>query len=95
MSHITQLSPTPRSVITLGHMSKEPLIGPSSELVDRFEPHDHILPGLRTACSVMTVPGVGGEGRGVPGVGAGRWVPGGCYTGYQPAADFEAYLMNY
>ena len=43
MSGITQLSPTPSSVITLGHTSNVPLIQPPSELVDRSEPHDTIL----------------------------------------------------
>ena len=61
---ITQLSPTPRSVITLGHTPKQPLIGPRSELVDGFEPHGYI-PLVRAAAGCMTaVRGGGGCTRG-------------------------------
>ena len=44
---ITQLSPTPQSVITLGHSPNVPLMRPASELGDGFEPHGHIPPGNR------------------------------------------------
>ena len=66
------------SVISLGQLVKQPLIGPSSELVDGSEPHDHIYPRVLTA----RVDDDGGvDGRGVPGVGRlGGYQEG--YTGY-------------
>ena len=79
---ITQLLSTSRSVITLGHNVKQPLIRPSSELVDGYEPHDLIYSGymtVRQLCDAGTC-SVGWEG--VPGVGAG-WVGTRVgYTGY-------------
>ena len=33
-------------------------------------------------------------GQGCTRGGAVGWVPEGCYTGYQPEAEIEAYLMN-
>ena len=51
MRGITQLSPTPGSVITLGHSANVPLIRASSELSYRLEPHDHICSAVHAACS--------------------------------------------
>ena len=39
------------SVITLGHMVKQPLIRPPSELADGSEPHGLFTPSVRTACT--------------------------------------------
>ena len=43
MCQITQLFPRSKSVITLGHKVKEPLMEPSSELSYRLEPHGMFL----------------------------------------------------
>ena len=81
-----------KSVITLGHSPRLPLIRALSELADRLEPHDHI---------VSTAVGMHPCSHGV------RWegvYPGWCrtggyqegyYTGYPAEASFEAYLMEY
>ena len=53
------------SVIRLGHMVKQPLMWSSGELVDGFEPHDHIYPCPQTHSTLSTPDGQGG---GVPGV---------------------------
>ena len=92
MAQNGQLSPTPGSVINPGHKANVPLIQVLSELGDGFEPHDHIL--LTVACRA---PLYSDQQAG--------WVyPGWCswggyqegyYTGYYPAPDPEAYLMNY
>ena len=75
---ITQLFPTSRSVITLGHTLKEPLIRPSSELVDGLEPHDYEPSGVQHG--VAPDGELGAVGRVYPGwcsrVGGGRVVPG-------------------
>ena len=87
IAEITQLSPTSQSVISLGHTANVPLIGPSSELGYRFEPHDHIYSAVPRRGSAVASPGYGVGGRGVPGVcgswvGAGRGIPD---HGTQPA----------
>ena len=78
ISQITQLFPTPRSVITLGQLSNVPLMCPASELVDGSEPHDYIHPATRTRGGMQTGHRV--QWRVYPGWSGG--VPGGCYTGY-------------
>ena len=71
-------------VIYLGHSAKQPLIWPSTELSDGFEPHGHIthrvVPGKR-----VPVAAVGG--RGVPGVGWLGGYLGGAIPGTQPRPD--------
>ena len=95
MAQITQLSPTPSSVITLGHSSKEPLIRPPSELGDGFEPHDLIYSaGLTVRGVLLHLPGTASRG-GVPGVVQLGGYLGGAIPGTQPASRFRAYLMNY
>ena len=65
MYQITQLSSTCRSVITLGHSVKQPLIQPPSELFDGLEPHDQFyLSGM----PVRQLLGTGVRWEGVPGV---------------------------
>ena len=78
-------------VIILGHKAKQPLITLSSELVDGFEPHGHIVP----AAVVPVVYQHRCRGAGV--------YPGWCgWVGPREGAyrvpsqrSFEAYLMNY
>ena len=54
------------SVITLGHTANVPLMRPSSDLADGFEPHGHIWSAARGTRSRSMEHGAG---RGVPGVG--------------------------
>ena len=77
-------------VIYLGHKVKQPLICLSSELADGFEPHGTILlAGLHAG--YMSVPaGAAGCTRG----GAGRVGIRRVHTGYYPAVQIQAYLMN-
>ena len=95
MYQITQLFPTPESVINLGQLSHVPLIRAPSELADGYEPHDHVLlPGMDGAgmddavVSVEVYPGwlrqVGTR------EGLYRVLP-----TYPAEASFDAYLMNY
>ena len=83
--------PDSKSVITLGHKANQPLIRPSSDLSDGFEPHGLILPAGRTPrisasageCCTGVYLGVvrlGGYREGA--------IPG------NPAYQIEAYLMN-
>ena len=69
------------TVITLGHTSKQPLIGPPSELVDGSEPHGYKLM-VRGSCGEC-MDDVGGE-EVYPGW-RGRVGTGGGYTGYIPS----------
>ena len=94
MSRITQLSPTPGTVITLGHTSNVPLIRAPSELSDGLEPHALIYSADMTRAAVTPSRSCTRWGGGVPGGGAAVWVPGGSIPGTDPAADVEAYLMN-
>ena len=70
-------------VIYLGHTSKEPLMCPTSELLDGLEPHGQLRSSVQPAS--VDEDGCGEEGctRG------GAWLgsPGGCYTGYPAWPD--------
>ena len=58
-----------QSVIYLGHTLNVPLIGPSTELSDGYEPHGHIYSGNQyTAHCDHAGQYPGAVGRGVPGV---------------------------
>ena len=67
-----------------------PLIGPSSELSYRLEPHDIFTGSDVAGVDVLGVLGRGGCTRG----GLAGWVPGEYYTGYYPEAGFMAYFRN-
>ena len=56
------------SVITLGHSANVPLIRPSSELVDGFEPHGLFCSSRTAAGGTADARHSGWWGRGVPGV---------------------------
>ena len=97
MSQITQLSPTPGSVINLGQLPNVPLIWPPSELGDGFEPHDTIYLGDRPRGDSTHEHGVPVGGRGVPGVVQEAGYREGAIPGTQPgqpAGQIEAYLWN-
>ena len=72
------------SVICLGHTLKQPLIGPSSELVDRLEPHALFTPGLPHRAAVPGCTVLVGRGGGVPGVVQAGWVWEGTIPGTHP-----------
>ena len=79
------------SVIYLGHSPKLPLIGSSSELVDRSEPHASFWSDCRARHDGDAEPVQEGCTRG----GAAGWGTGECYTGYPAMRPFEAYLMEF
>ena len=80
------------SVITLGKLAKQPLIGPPSELVDGYEPHDMIYSRDMTAVTAeQPRPGAGVYPGSVQQVGTRR----GTIPGTTPSRSFEAYLMEF
>ena len=78
------------SVITVGHIRNLALIRWASELLDGLEP-TACSDSPRVASPVFSMERWGREVY--PGGGAAGYL-GGWYTGYYPAAGFEAYLMN-
>ena len=83
---IAQLSPTTGSVITLGHTTNVPLMGPPSELSYRSEPHGHVLLlGHRGSDGERDMPWVGG----VPGVVPLGGYREGCIPGTEPEAGLR------
>ena len=94
ISQITQLSPTCRSVITLGHSPNVPLIQARGELSYGLEPHDHIYTADQPARTSAVYMLGGGVRRGVPGVVQLGGYLEGYYTGYPAQGQIEAYLWN-
>ena len=86
---ITQLSPTPESVINLGHKGQVPLIRPPSELSDGSEPHDQFYSADMTRAAAVQCGSGMWHGRGVPGVVQARWVPEGGIPGTNPAVSLR------
>ena len=79
IAQITQLLWTRQSVITLGHTMEQPLMCPASELVDGYEPHDHIYSAVVSGAAVSAVP--------VLTVGAEEVYPGWCWEGGIPGTN--------
>ena len=90
MYQITQLSPTPETVITLGQPGNVPLIRSPSELFDRLEPHDHIYSAVRTREHLRGSHGAAGVYPGWCRLGG--WE--GLYRVLTSQGQIEAYLWN-